>query len=389
MNAAQAVSRAGAPGRDARIDAIRGLALVMIFINHLPGNPLERLTSRNFGFTDAAEIFVLLAGVSAALAYGRYFGPAEGRVWLGLWRCWGRAWTLYMAHLVISVLVIGLAMAMLRFAGDPAMLTRDNFSLLMRDPVGVLIGLPALTHHFGYIDILPLYVVLLLVAPGLLWLGRRSAPALLLLSVGIWLWAGLTRTNFPGYPGTGPWFLNPFSWQLIFTTGLLTGLSLRDGRRLVPARPWLVALAAGWLVLSLLWLRIPAVRELCNAAMVWIAQMGAPRLFTNFHKGYVELPRLLHLLALAYCASVLPGLARVSAARLAAPLRAMGRQSLAVFAFGTVLSFALRAFHDFKAAGAFWSGLGLTFGGIVALALLALAREKIRRMAAQEPRRSA
>ena len=55
-------------GRDARLDMFRGLALVMIFINHVPGTFYETLTSRNFGFSDAAEAFVFMSGLAAGLA---------------------------------------------------------------------------------------------------------------------------------------------------------------------------------------------------------------------------------------------------------------------------------------------------------------------------------
>ena len=58
-----------AQGRDHRIDWLRGIALVSIFINHMPGNRLENWTTRNFGFSDAAELFVLLAGMAAAFAF--------------------------------------------------------------------------------------------------------------------------------------------------------------------------------------------------------------------------------------------------------------------------------------------------------------------------------
>ena len=47
----------------------RGLALVMIFINHVPGTVFEAYTNRNFGFSDAAEAFVFMSGVAAGLAY--------------------------------------------------------------------------------------------------------------------------------------------------------------------------------------------------------------------------------------------------------------------------------------------------------------------------------
>ena len=62
----------------ARIDGIdfwRGIVLCTIFIDHLPGNILEGLTPRNYGFSDAAEAFVFLSGASLALAYGTHFEP--------------------------------------------------------------------------------------------------------------------------------------------------------------------------------------------------------------------------------------------------------------------------------------------------------------------------
>ena len=59
------------PPRDGRVDALRGVALLMMFVDHIPQNLLNRFTLRNIGFADAAEIFVLLAGFASMLAYGR------------------------------------------------------------------------------------------------------------------------------------------------------------------------------------------------------------------------------------------------------------------------------------------------------------------------------
>ncbi|MBM3577754.1 MAG: hypothetical protein FJX40_08830 [Alphaproteobacteria bacterium] len=59
-----------------RIEAIdfwRGAALVTILINHIPGNILGNFTPRNFGFSDSAEAFVFLSGLSVAHAYRRRF----------------------------------------------------------------------------------------------------------------------------------------------------------------------------------------------------------------------------------------------------------------------------------------------------------------------------
>lgn len=327
--------------RDRRIDLIRGVALAMIFINHVPGTMFERLTSRNFGFSDAAEAFVLLAGISAALAYGR--GARSGPLWRAAARPWARAWTLYLVHLMLSLAALGLAAGVMRFGGAPQLMLGDNFDALLRDPLGVFVGLPLMLHQFGYVNILPLYVLLLLAAPAALWLGVRRPGWLLAGSVALWLAAGLSRVNLLTYPGLNGWFLNPFSWQLIFVAGLLTGLQLKQGQRLVPVHPRLVALAAGYVALALVWALVPRVAAGGYALMGALADLGVPRLFAGFDKGHLELPRLLHVLALAYLLSVLPGLARAAGAPGLRLLALMGRHALPVFALGTVLAFAARA----------------------------------------------
>ncbi len=52
------------PARDTRLDVLRGLALITIFINHVPGQIFEYATTKNFGFSDAAEAFVLISGIA-------------------------------------------------------------------------------------------------------------------------------------------------------------------------------------------------------------------------------------------------------------------------------------------------------------------------------------
>ena len=343
--------------RDHRIDLIRGVALTMIFINHVPGNMFERVTSRNFGFSDAAEAFVLLAGISAALAYGRGF--SDGVVWRAALRPWGRAWSLYQVHLMLSLAVLALVAGLMRFGGNPALMLGDNFDALLRDPLGVFVGLPLMLHQFGYVNILPLYVLLLLATPAALWLGIRRPMGLLAGSVGLWLLAGTARVNLTTYPGLNGWFLNPLSWQLIFVVGLLIGLRLKADQRLVPVHPKLMALAAGYLGVSLVWVSVPQVAHGGRALLGALADLGVPRLFVQFDKGYVELPRLLHVLSLAYLASAWPALRTAAAAPGLRLLAVMGRQALPVFAFGTMLSFVARILRTMLDEAGYPAGLPL------------------------------
>ncbi len=66
-----AASAAPPSGRDLRLDLFRGLALWLIFLDHIPSNIVSWITIRHYGFSDATEIFVFISGYTAAFVYGR------------------------------------------------------------------------------------------------------------------------------------------------------------------------------------------------------------------------------------------------------------------------------------------------------------------------------
>src|SRR5271154_2666033 len=57
--------------RDLRLDLFRGLALWLIFLDHIPENVVNWFTIRNYGFSDATEIFIFISGYTGAFVYGR------------------------------------------------------------------------------------------------------------------------------------------------------------------------------------------------------------------------------------------------------------------------------------------------------------------------------
>lgn len=345
----------------------------MIFINHVPGTVYETLTSRNFGFSDAAEGFVFISGCSAALAYG---GTLSGPwLWPGVARIWGRAWTLYLVHLFVTAWAIGIAAATLRWGGETELIAGDNLQYVFADLTGALAGMPLMTHQLGYVNILPMYAVLLLACPGLILAGRRWPWATLAGSVGIWVAAGLWLIDMPNFPTKGGWFLNPFSWQLLFVLGILTGLALRDGRRLVPRSRLLMAAAWAVLALSLVWIKVPGVAERGNAFMVGLANLGLPPLVRDFDKTYLSVPRLVHALSVIYLVATLGWVKRLSGSRWGEPLAQMGRVALPVFALGTILSFAVRAVMAVAGEGLALDSL-LVAAGILAMWGFAWGREK-------------
>lgn len=368
--------------RDGRIDVLRGLALVMIFINHVPGTAIEHLTNRNFGFSDAAEAFVMISGISAALAYSD--GMARGPLWPGIAKIWRRAWTLYLVHLFLSFWAIAIVFATWRFGGSITLALKDNFQFLFSDPYGVLIGIPTLGHQFGYVNILPMYAVLLLATPVLLMAGSRWPLWTLAASVALWFTAGMTRFDLPAYPLPGGWFFNPFAWQVLFVTGLLTGLAMKRGARFVPVWRPLVVLSWGFVLLAVVWLKWDMLGGFMNRNLGWASVKGTPWLFVAFDKTYVSLPRLLHVLALAYAVSTIAGFRRFADNPVVAPLAIMGRQALPVFAMGTLLSFLARAVNELVPEQSTALDLALVAAGIIAMILFAafLDRKRPRPVAA-------
>jgi hypothetical protein len=358
----------GAPvGRDTRLDMFRGIALVMIFINHVPGTIYETFTNRNFGFSDAAEAFVFMSGMAAGLAYSNGF--RSGSLWLAISKVWARARQLYFVHLTITMLCLGIFAAAALWFGLPEVMQKNNITPIYGQPLSTLIGIPLLTHQLGYLNILPLYTMLLLATPLFLLVGLRRPWLLLALSVALWAAAGQFRLNLPNFPTSGGWFFNPFSWQILFVIGLLSGAAMKSGKRFISYHPVLFGLAAAFVVFVLLWVKIPELGALGRSGLTLIADAGAPFYITWFDKTFLALPRLLHALAVFYVLGHLPIMRTVAASRFAAPFRLLGRQGLAVFATGTVISMFLQVVKTPRQPDPLFDGLILGGGILVLLAL--------------------
>lgn len=309
------------------VDFWRGFALLTIFINHVPGHLLSAYTFRNFGVSDAAELFVLLAGVSAAFAYVRPFAPG-GRL-RTIARMLTRAFNLYAAHLALVLVAVAVIGAFVLESGDSRVLGWYHLNLITEAPMESLVGIALLTFQPAYLNILPLYVCLLLMAPVLVALARRSIALALAVSFVLYLVAQFAHLGPPVWPGAGRWFFNPLAWQFLFTCGLAIGVVLMRGGARIASRALDVA-APAYLLATLVWAQLgfPASLE------VW----PLPSFIWDFDKSILALPRVLHILALAYCVARLPVEQLLRNTRASAPLILLGRHALPVFCLGTVLS---------------------------------------------------
>ena len=325
--------------RDLRIDCFRGLALVMIFVNHLPYSPLSLFTLRNWGLSDSAEVFVLLAGIAAALAYGRIFEQEDFSS--GTRAVFGRIRTLYLTHLVLFVIVGGLSLLGATMLGDRTYLELLGYAALLSDPLRYIGDSLALMFQPGYLDILPLYVALLALVPLLILLARVHRFAPLLASLALYAAMQVSPLHLPNnVRDGGVWFFNPFAWQVLFVIGFTIGQTMREpapARRLSPRwRNVLTALAAFYCALGVL--VVGPWREVPGWENAWLVD---PNLLALASKSLLHPLRLFDTLAKLWLVLVLlPASAGWLHSSLARPVVAMGRHSLPVFALSTVFAVA-------------------------------------------------
>ncbi|MBX3566655.1 MAG: OpgC domain-containing protein [Rhizobiaceae bacterium] len=339
--------------RDTRIDVFRALALLTIFINHVPGTIFEHATHRNFGFSDSAEAFVLISGIAVAYAYGLRFRPGN-RLLLSL-KAFRRAGVLYTAHIMTTVATLAIFSAAAIWFAQPKLLDMINIGAIVSDTPRALIGLATLGHQVGYNNILSMYAAVLLMLPVFLLLANINILLMLTASGLLWFAAGYWQIAPANYPTEGVWFLNPLSWQFLFVIGIAATLHVKRGGAIRFSAP-LACSALLYLVLALVWVKAP----------LWglEASVDLPVVLAGFDKTFLSLPRLLHVLALAYLIVSIPALSNLARVNPNNPLAILGRHSLPVFVAGTLLAMVgqvLKAVH----AGGLAFDTSLIVGGIL------------------------
>lgn len=311
--------------RDTRIDVIRAIVLLMIFINHVPGNVYETFTLKNLGFSDAAEVFVLISGLAIGLVYGQKMkGEQAVRSALAIWR---RAWVLFYTHIMMTVATLTIFCAAAVFALRPDLLEMINIGPLIEDPARVVVGIGTLGHQLGYNNILPVYMVLLLATPAIVWLLNRSMAGTLAASGALWLAAGIFQIAPANYPLPGVWFLNPLSWQFLYVIGIAGMMHVKAGGAL-PQHPLWTRLALAYLVGAFALIHSPFWGQ-----VTWF---GLPEVLGGFNKTFLSLFRLLDVLALTYLVARWPAASGVARTAPDHPLAILGKHSLPVFVTGTL-----------------------------------------------------
>jgi hypothetical protein len=230
-------------GRDLRLDLFRGLALLFIFIDHIPDNVLSYVTLHSVAFSDAAEVFVFISGYAAAMVYGKALHHQGCMAAAG--RIYRRVSQIYAAHiLTFAVLAAGVCYATLsvhdqNYTEDFGI---DNF---VDEPRVAIIKLLLLQYQPQFLDILPIYMIFLGVLPPLLLLLRSWLPLPLLISGVLYLLTWRFGWQPHSYPDDDGWFFNPLAWQFLFVIGATAGYAPYSRQTLPLNSAWLGKLAVG------------------------------------------------------------------------------------------------------------------------------------------------
>ena len=321
-----------ASSRDLRLDFFRGLALIFIFVDHIPENILSYFTVQAVQFFDAAEVFIFISGYTAALVYGQTL-VLQGSLYATA-RILGRAWQLYVAHIFLFVMFIAEVSYTVTTFNNPMYNDEMRVGDFLDEPHVAIVKALLLQFQPTFLDILPLYILLLVIFPvGLL--GLRSRPLVVLVpSFLLYLLVQATNLSVPAYPEGHVWYFNPLAWQFVFIVGAALGFSGRDDRQwsrwTTPVMPLAVVVVAAALVIKLSW----------TIHGIWDPFPGLllKELWPVNKNNLAPIRVIPFFAAVAVVAATVPAGAAILRSSAAKPLVLCGQQSLEIFCLGILLS---------------------------------------------------
>jgi hypothetical protein len=270
-----------------------------------------------------------------------------------------RAWQIYVAHIFLFAIYLAEISYVATSFENPLYAEEMNILDFLKQPDVTIIQAMLLKFKPANMDVLPLYIVLLLLFPPILWLLRLRPSLALATSVLLYALTWEFHWNLPSYP-SGHWYFNPLAWQLLFVFGAWCALG--GANRLAPVlrSPVTLALAVAYLVfafvITITWY-IPGVSQYIPH---WVEEAIYP-----IDKVNLDALRFVHFLALAAVTVwFVPRDWPALQSRWARPLIVCGQHSLEIFCLGVFLSFAAH-FAMVEVSGAFWMQLAASVLGIM------------------------
>jgi hypothetical protein len=350
--------------RDLRLDFFRGLGLWMIFLDHIPDDVVSWLTMRNYGFSDAAEFFVFISGYLAGYIYGPIV--KGGNLLAATKRLWTRAWQMYVAHILLFLTFTAqIARAARRF-DNPMYKDEFNVANFLAHPDELIWQALTLRYKPVDLDVLPLYIALVFIAPFVLWAMVRRPNLTLAGSVVIYICARIFDWNLASYPAGTHWYFNPFAWQLMFFFAAWCGIGgAAKIWSLIQSRAVLV-IALAWIAFSFLIVMTWHSDFLGSLIPKWMIKAIYP-----IDKTDLDMLRFTHFLAIAaLVARYIPRHWGPLTSHWARPLVLCGQHSLPNFCLGVFLSFGVH-YILVQHPGGVWKQIVLSIAGMAIMTALA------------------
>lgn len=350
-------------GRDLRLDLFRGVANWAIFLDHIPDNVVNWLTTRNYGFSDAADLFVFISGYTASFVYARMM--LDRGFLVGATRLTKRVWQLYVAHIILFVIYIAsISYLALRF-GDSEMINEFNVAGLVDNATETLRQGLFLRFKPLNLDVLPLYIVLMGLFPPVLWFMLRKPDLTMVLSIALWLTARHFGWNLNAYPA-GQWYFNPYCWQVLFVFGAWCAMGgARRSMTLINA-PITLYLCLGYMLFALVMTMAGRFPAFGGMFPEWLFSAFNPNDKTNLAPYRFIHFVVIVILVIRFVPKEWPGLEW----KVFDPLIVCGQQSLAVFCVGVFLSF-VGHFELSMSSGSLLAQIFVSIAGIAIMTTVA------------------
>ncbi len=324
---------AGSTARDLRLDLFRGVALWLIFLDHIPQNIVNWFTIRNYGFSDATEIFIFISGYTAAFVYGR--AMRERGMIIASARVLRRAWQIYVAHIFLFTIFMAEIAYVAATFDNPLYAEEMKILDFLKQPDVTIFQALLLKFKPVNMDVLPLYIVLLLFFPPMLWLLLRQPAFALAGSALVYVLAWNFDLNLPAYPN-GVWFFNPFAWQLLFVFGAWCALGGAQRLAWLLRSRIVLGIAVAYLVFAFAITLTWHIEPLQRFVPIWLSNWMYPIDKTN-----LDVLRFAHFLALAaIVVRFVPYDWPALQSPWFRPAIRCGQHSLEIFCLGVFLAFA-------------------------------------------------
>lgn len=324
-------------------------------------NVLASYTPSKFGLSDAADLFVFLSGCTAAIVYRKNFERYGSMI--GTLEVLQRCARLYVGHLQLFFLLALVCVLGNTLFAEPDYIRRLNINYFFDATPQAIVALASLRYVPHYLDILPMYVVILLLVPVVVVLASFHVRLALAFPVLLYLLTWWYGIEFPADPETErSWFFNPFCWQLIF----FTGFALYSNWLKAPRRNRLLfALCCIFVLVAMPVSHEPTYRYSVN--LTHIHELLAPWA----EKSHYRLLRWLHFLALTYAVVYLLHDKRDLLCRPWSKLiGTIGQHALPMFQFASVLSYIGGMLLD-QTHYAMVSQVAVTLGGCIVITIAA------------------